>query len=112
MSETEQRQQYDPHPIDTTGIIVPDSLSGLSEKLAINAHDVWSMGRFRDGWQYGPYRDDNAKLHPCLLAYNQLPPEEQEFDRNMVAATIRSIIALGYKIIPQEESDARKEEVQ
>jgi hypothetical protein len=112
MSETEQHQQYDPQPIDTTGIIVPDSLARLSEKLAANAHDIWSIGRFRDGWQYGPYRDDNTKLNPCLLAYNQLPAEEQEFDRNMVAATIRSIIALGYKIVPQEESGVRKGEAQ
>ena len=110
MSETEQHQLYNPRPIDTSGTIVPDSLSELSDKLATNAHDVWAVGRFRDGWQYGPYRDDNAKQHPCLLAFDELPAEEQEFDRNMVTATIRSIIALGYQITPQERSGTHEGE--
>jgi RyR domain len=104
MSETGQQRQYNPRPIDTSGITVPDSLTELSDRLAANAHDVWAIGRIRDGWQYGPYRDDNAKQNPCLLDFDQLPAREQEFDRNMVAATIRSIIALGYQIIPKEKS--------
>jgi hypothetical protein len=106
MSETEHHQQYNPRPIDTSGIIVPNSLSELSEKLAANAHDVWAIGRIRDGWHYGPYRDDDARLNPCLMAYDQLPASEQEFDLSMVAATIRSIIALGYEIVPKEQSSA------
>jgi hypothetical protein len=108
MSETEHHHQYDPRPIDTSGIAVPNSLTELSEKLAANAHDVWAMGRIRDGWQYGPYRDDAAKMNPCLLAYDELPASEKEFDMSMVTATIRSIIALGYEIIPTGQSSAKE----
>jgi hypothetical protein len=106
MSETGHYQQYDPRPIDTSGIIIPNSLIELSEKLAANVHDVWASGRIRAGWQYGPYRDDAAKTNPCLIAYDQLPPSEQELDMNMVTETIRSIIALGYEIVPTARSSA------
>jgi hypothetical protein len=101
MSET---GPYDPRPIDTADVVIPDGLAELSEKLAANAHDVWSVGRFREGWRYGPHRDDDAKLHPCLVPYGELPDHEREFDRKMVGETIRSIIALGYEIRPKTQS--------
>jgi hypothetical protein len=106
MSETEHYQQYDPRPIDTSGITVPSSLTELSEKLAANVHNVWASGRIRAGWQYGPYRDDAAKTNPCLIPYAQLPRSEQELDMSMVTETIRSIIALGYEIVPSVRPSA------
>src|SRR2546425_816815 len=36
----------------------------------MNAHEIWAQQRLADGWTYGPTRDDAAKRHPCLLAYD------------------------------------------
>ena len=65
MNEDDQRSRYQPRPIDTSGVVVPDHLRELSETLAENAHEVWAAQRISDGWQYGPSRDDDAKHHPC-----------------------------------------------
>ena len=61
-------------------------------------HDVWAQGRIAQGWTKGPYRDDHAKQHPDLIPYDELPESEKLIDRNSVTATLRAIVALGYRI--------------
>jgi len=70
----------------------------LTEKLAENTHDVWAKGRIEQGWKYGKIRDDNNKLHPCLIPYSELPESEKEYDRNTALETIKLIQKLGYFI--------------
>ena len=89
---------YTPKPIDTTSVSLSDDMIELCEKLAENVHDVWAIGRINEGWTYGDKRNDELKQTPCLLPYNELPESEKEYDRNTALATIKAIIALGYKI--------------
>jgi hypothetical protein len=90
---------YQPKPIDTSHIEVPEELQALIEKLAENNHDIWAMQRINEGWTYGPQRDDNKKEHPDLIPYNDLPESEKEYDRNSAMETIKAVIALGYNFI-------------
>jgi hypothetical protein len=89
---------YLPQPIDTTAVTLSDELLDLAERLAENAHDIWARRRMDDGWCYGPQRDDHRKQHPDLIAYALLPESEKEYDRAMVLATLKTLIALGYRI--------------
>ena len=89
---------YTPKPIDTTDVSLSDDMIELCEKLAENVHDVWAIGRMNEGWKYGEKRDDEKKETPCLVPYHELPESEKEYDRNTALATIKAIIALGYKI--------------
>jgi hypothetical protein len=89
---------YTPKPIDTDSIKLPEDLLELTEKIAEQVHDVWSAGRIADGWTYGAERNDEKKTHPCLIPYGDLPESEREYDRNTALATLKLIIALGYKI--------------
>lgn len=89
---------YEPKPIDTQNIRLPEDLVELMEKISENVHENWSMGRIREGWTYGPRRDDNNRTHPCLVPYDQLSESEKEFDRNTAAETLKLILALGYTI--------------
>jgi RyR domain len=91
---------YQPTPIDTGSVTLPKSLEGLIERLAENSHDVWAAKRRFDGWTYGPARNDEAKKHPCLVPYAELPESEKEYDRRMAEETIKAIITLGYRILP------------
>ena len=93
---------YTPKPIDTSTVQVPESLSLLTERLAENAHDHWAALRIKEGWTWGPKRDDTAKEHPDLVPYDELPESEKEYDRQTAMETVKGIIALGYRI----ESDA------
>jgi ryanodine receptor 2 len=89
---------YTPKPIDTTKITLPEELLELTEKIAENVHEVWSLGRIKDGWTYGEERNDAEKKHPCLVPYDQLTETEKDFDRNTALETIKLIVALGYRI--------------
>jgi RyR domain-containing protein len=89
---------YEPTPIQTSGVHLSPDIEELIERLAKNTHDVWARGRFAEGWTYGPRRDDQKKFHPCLVAYEQLPESEKEYDRNTAREALRVIIALGFRI--------------
>lgn len=40
-------------------------------------HDRWMLLKLRDGWRYGPIKDVVNKIHPCLLPWDDLPPEQR-----------------------------------
>ena len=89
---------YIPHPIDTSHVSLSE-VQPLLEELARNAHEVWAQKRIEDGWTLGPRRDDAQHTHPCLVPYEQLPESEKEYDRELVNQTLKTILALGYRIV-------------
>ena len=89
---------YSPKPIDTAAIVLPPDLMELIEKLAENAHDHWAQKRIDEGWNYGEERNDTEKTHPDLIAYEELPESEIEYDRKTVVEVLKAIISLGYEI--------------
>jgi ryanodine receptor 2 len=90
---------YAPQPLDTSRVLLPQELLLLLEKLAENTHEVWAAQRIRDGWTYGPQRDDAGKKHPCLVPYADLPESEKEYDRRTAGEALRAVVALGYRIV-------------
>jgi hypothetical protein len=92
---------YNPRPIDNIGIALSDDLIKLTELLAENAHDIWAQQRLKDGWTYGPKRDDADKKHPDLIPYKDLPESEKEYDRKAAMYTLKAIISMGYRIEQQ-----------
>ena len=89
---------YNPKPIDTSDIILDKEIMKLSEQLAKNTHEVWAAGRVADGWVWGEKRDDEKKIHPCLIEYEELPEFEKDYDRRTALETLKLIVKLGYKI--------------
>lgn len=89
---------YCPHPLDTSDIILPESLAPLIEALAENVHDTWAKSRMNDGWTYGPVRDDAKKQHPCLVPYGELSESEKTYDRVTAISTLKLICKMGYGI--------------
>ena len=89
---------YKPNPEDTSNIVLSNDLLELTEKIAENVHDVWAEGRIKEGWTYGEIKDTAKKQTPCLVAYDELPESEKDYDRNTALETIKLIIKLGYDI--------------
>ena len=89
---------YTPNPVDTSEVVLSEDLLELTEKIAENVHEVWAVGRIKEGWTYGVVRDDSKKTTPCLVPYDELPDSEKEYDRNTALETIRLIISLGYEV--------------
>ena len=89
---------YKPNPINTEGVILPDALLELTEKIAENVYENWAQSRIADGWSYGEERNDAKKTTPCLVPYSELSDEEKEYDRVTALETLKLIVALGYNI--------------
>jgi hypothetical protein len=52
--------------------------------LARLEHDRWANDRRRDGWTYGPVRNNEKKIHPDLLPWDELSEAVKEKDRQAV----------------------------
>ena len=89
---------YEPKPIDTSDVRIPQELEPLMETLARNTHEVWAAGRISQGWTYGEERSDREKKHPGLIPYDELSEEEKDYDRATSGETIRLILKMGYRI--------------
>lgn len=89
---------YQPKPIDTKHVSLPSELAQLVELLAENTHENWSAQRIKDGWTYGPVRNDALKHHPCLVPYGELSETEKEYDRVTSMETLKAIVALGWRV--------------
>ncbi|MEN3768980.1 RyR domain-containing protein [Priestia megaterium] len=90
--------KYVPKPIDTSHIQLSGEISELTEILAKNTHELWAEQRIKDGWVYGPERNDTKKEHPGLVEYEELSESEKEYDRITAMNTIKTIIALGFTL--------------
>ena len=89
---------YTPNPIDTSAISLPEEILELGEMLAKNTHENFVKMRIASGWSYGPQRDDIKKTNPTLIPYEDLPESEKEYDRVTSTETLKTILALGYRI--------------
>ena len=67
---------YDPKPIDTSDVTLPEELLALTERIAENTHDIWAAGRIAEGWTYGDVKDSLKKTTPLLVPYGELPESE------------------------------------
>ncbi len=91
-------QEYDPEPIRLDDVSLSDNLIELREAIAENLHDVWAITRMKEGWTWGPERNDEKKQHPDLIPYCALPDGEREYDRLMAWNTLKLVKKLGFEI--------------
>jgi hypothetical protein len=58
------------------------------------SHESWMAQKVKDGWVFGVTKDGNAKTHPCLVPYMQLPLEQRVKDhlfKGIVRAVAREM---------------------
>lgn len=49
-------------------------------------HQSWLDHKASEGWVYGEVKDPEAKTHPCMVPYAELPREQQVKDHLFRAA--------------------------
>jgi ryanodine receptor 2 len=91
---------YNPVKSNETDAPLTREFELLADFLAEKVHDLWAAQRLSEGWAVGDKRDDDAKLHPCLKPFGELPESEKEYDRIVALGVVREILKLGYQIIP------------
>lgn len=66
--------------------------------LAQNEHLRWMREKVANGWSYGQKRDDEKKLNPLLVDWEELPPEEQQKDFDVVDNMISLLESIGLRV--------------
>lgn len=90
---------YEPHPIDLSGIGIPEDLQDLCEALAENAHEIWAGDRMREGWTYGPVRDESQRRDPDMLPYSRLSDSRKRYGREQMMNLLRLLEKLGWDLV-------------
>ncbi len=93
--------------------ITPYTFSRLQvEELAEREHGRWLVERQSLGFRYGPKRDDEAKTHPLLIAWNDpgLSNDVKNYDRDAVRAWPRIFASIGWEIYPLDERGVGKDD--
>lgn len=54
--------------------------AALDGATAEELHERWCEAKLRDGWTLGAVKDAEAKTHPCLVPYGELPEEQRRKD--------------------------------
>lgn len=57
------------------------------------SHENWMAQKRADGWVWGPVKDPDAKTHPCLVPYADLPAEQRAKDY-IFGAIVRALLEL------------------
>lgn len=60
------------------------------------SHASWTEHKVKNGWSYGPLRDDVKKFHPCLLPYDDLPESQRRKDDLFISTARSMAAALGW----------------
>lgn len=71
----------------------------ISEVVAAAVHETWMQGRLKQGWKYGPERNDALKTNPCIIPYADLPESEKAYDRETARTVVRVLREQGYLIV-------------
>ena len=62
-------------------------------KTPEDSHKSWLAEKDKTGWVYGEEKDAEKKTHPCILPYEELPPEQRVKD-DLFMAVVRSFLTV------------------
>lgn len=102
VANTTDRFVYDPSPIGLDDVELSAELTELREAIAENAHEIWAKARTKQGWTYGPERNDAKKQTPDMVPYCNLPESEKLYDREMAMQTLKLVKKLGFEIVRKQ----------
>ena len=66
---------------------VVQAIDGVEPK---ELHESWCDFKRASGWIFGEVKDEDAKTHPCLVAYDALPAHQQVKD-HLFAAIVKAL---------------------
>ena len=69
------------------------------EQLARDEHERWMAALRAEGWTYGQTRDDAAKRHPLIVAYEALTEETKALDREQIRIMARLVRQVGLSAV-------------
>jgi hypothetical protein len=74
--------------------LAPDEV----ERMSRSEHERWLAERQDAGWRYAHDRDDDARLHPDLVPWDELPEERRQINRRLVRARPALLAGVGIQV--------------
>ncbi|XP_066532570.1 ryanodine receptor 3 [Hoplias malabaricus] len=96
---------FDPKPISTANISLPEKLEYIGNKYAEHCHEKWASEKIALGWTAGEKVDEKVKTHPLLKPYKALSEKERETYRYPVKESLKSMLAMGWNIERTKEGE-------
>jgi len=84
---------------DAEGMAIPKLDEDEVDAYAIMEHDDWMQGKLRDGWTYDSVRDDATKKHNCLVSWDELSGDYQDYDRDTARNVVKLAGMAGMKVV-------------
>ncbi|NXX75670.1 RYR2 protein, partial [Urocolius indicus] len=97
---------FNPQPVDTSNITIPEKLEYFINKYAEHSHDKWSMEKFANGWTYGETYSESAKVQPLMKQFKLLSEKEKEIYRWPIKESLKTMLAWGWRIERTREGDS------
>ncbi|TKS86518.1 Ryanodine receptor 2 [Collichthys lucidus] len=101
---------FDPKPINTANIALPEKLEHFANKYAEHSHEKWSAEKVLLGWKYGDSVDEKAKIHPQLRTYKALTEKEKEIYRWPIRESLKSMLAMGWNIDRTKDGESMSQQ--
>jgi hypothetical protein len=83
-------------------LVDPDQATTFNEaeinQLAELEHERWVRDKTAAGWTHGPKRDDDARVHPDLVDWDELSEADKDKDRTAVRDLPRMLAEAGFAI--------------
>ncbi|XP_072425167.1 ryanodine receptor 3 isoform X3 [Chiloscyllium punctatum] len=105
-NSVDEEGNFDPKPINTSNISIPEKLEYIVNKYAEHLHEKWAFEKIQNGWTYSDSINENMKTHPLLRPYKTLTEREKEFYRWPAKESFRVMLALNWNIERTKESEA------
>ncbi|KAB0383362.1 hypothetical protein FD755_005279 [Muntiacus reevesi] len=105
-SSMDSEGNFNPQPVDTSNITIPEKLEYFINKYAEHAHDKWSMDKLANGWIYGEIYSDSSKVQPLMKPYKLLSEKEKEIYRWPIKESLKTMLAWGWRIERTREGDS------
>ncbi|XP_053540880.1 ryanodine receptor 2 isoform X2 [Ictalurus punctatus] len=104
-SSMDAEGNFNPQPVDTSNVNVPEKLDHFINKYAEHSHEKWSMEKVANGWVHGEQLCEASKVHPLLKAYKGLSEKDKEVYRWPIRETLKTMLSWGWSIERTRESD-------
>lgn len=76
------------------------------EQLAELSHERWLEKRLSSGWRHGTRTDEDHRLHPDLMPWDDLADDRREIDRHLARRLPSVLASLGRSLVRHPEKRA------
>ena len=97
---------WEMRPEGSDGEVITEIPDDIVEILSVFEHDEWVRERLGRGWIFGEVKDDEKKISPYLMPYDELSEEVKTLDRDTVRNIPTLLSMIGMAAYVKKKADS------